>query len=112
MPHAVCQVQEAEASGCRRQQRSSPRIGCWSSARQTKPFDGAWDLAKVDQKDLDERRNSLPSWRQSRTEPRTDDGTRSVQTLETSEEATRGNGGVDQPIRNDNAWRVSNGNAN
>ena len=29
--------------------------------RQTKPFDEAWDGAKVDQKDLDERRNSWTS---------------------------------------------------
>ena len=38
-------------------------------------FDGAWDRAKVHQKDLDERRNSWPSWRQSHTgnELRTDD---------------------------------------
>ena len=69
---AVCQVQEAEASGCRRQQRPSSRIGCWSSAGQSKPFGGAWDTAKVDQKDLDERRNSWRSLRQSRTELRTD----------------------------------------
>ena len=72
-------MQEVEASGCRRRQSSSPRIGCWSLARQTKPFDGAWDRVKVDQMDLDEHRNSWPSWRQSRTgeELTTDDGTRS-----------------------------------
>ena len=35
-----------------------------------------------------------------------------VQTLETSEEARRWNGGIDQPKRNDNAWRVSVGTAN
>ena len=67
--------QEAEASGFRRRHGSSLLIGCWSSARQTKPFDGAWGRAKVDQKDLDEHRNSWPSWRQFRPgeERRTDD---------------------------------------
>ena len=72
-----------------------------------------FSVQKVDQKGLEERRNSWPSWRRSRTgeEPRTDDGTRSVQTLETSEEARRQKGGDDQPKRNDNAWRASIGNA-
>ena len=40
---------------------------CWSSTRQTKPFDGARDRVKVDQKDLDEHRNNQPSWCQFRT---------------------------------------------
>ena len=35
--------------------------------RQTKPFDGARDRVKVDQKDLDEHRNNQPSWCQFRT---------------------------------------------
>ena len=79
-----------------------------------KPFDEAWDRVKVDQKDLDEHRNSWPSWRQSRTGEEPQDRRRNeigVQTLETSEEAKRWNGGVDHPKRNDNAWRVSIGNA-
>ena len=75
----LCQVQEAEASRCRRQRRSSFRMGYWSLARQTKPFDGGWDWVEVDQKDLDEHRNNWPLWRQTRTgeELMTDEGTRS-----------------------------------
>ena len=40
---------------------------CLSSTSQTKPFDGARDRVKVDQKDLDEHRNNQPSWCQFRT---------------------------------------------
>ena len=40
---------------------------CWSTTRQTKPFDRARDRVKVDQKDLDEHRNNQPSWCQFRT---------------------------------------------
>ena len=71
-------IQKIKSNDCQRRQRSSPRIGCWSSARQTK-FDGAWERVKVDQKDLDEHSNSWPSWSQSRTgeELMTNEGTRS-----------------------------------
>ena len=66
----------------------------------------AWDRAKVDQKDMDERRNSWPSWRQSRAgkELRTDDERDRCRRLRRSEQARRWNGNVDQPTRNDIAW--------
>ena len=66
MPHAV--------SGARgRVEQLSEMTKIITSDRvlelgEAKPFDEAWDRAKVDQKDLDEHRNSWPSWRQSRND--------------------------------------------
>ena len=106
MPHAVCQGARGSKDhllgsgvGARRGKRNhSMELGTvrrltrriWTNA-------GTAGALGVDPRTGEERR--------------TDDGTRSVQTLETSEEARRWNGGVDQPKRNDNAWRASIGNA-
>ena len=99
MPHAVCQVQEAEASSCGRQQRPSPRIGCWSSARQSKPLDEAWDRVKVDQKDLDEHRNRWPFWRRSAATER--------QRSASLDRATRVDCWMQQDRQHEDEWKLN-----